>query len=46
MIPSPNYELRSYGSRETGEVHYLVDGVAVSQEEYNRCMKEYQDARR
>ena len=41
-----NYELRSYGNRETGEIHYLVDGVEVSQAEYNRCLKEYQDARR
>jgi hypothetical protein len=41
-----NYELRSHGNRETGEVHYLVDGVEVSPAEYNRCLKEYQDARR
>jgi hypothetical protein len=39
------YELRSYGNRETGEAHYLVDGVEVSQDEYNRCMKEYQNDR-
>jgi hypothetical protein len=41
-----NYELRSYGNRETGEVHYLVDGVEVSLDEYNRCLAEYQNARR
>jgi hypothetical protein len=46
MIPNPNYELRSYGNRETGEVHYLVDGVEVTKSEYDRCLAEYQDARR
>ena len=41
-----NYELRTYGNLETGEVHYLVDGVEVSQAEYNCCFAEYQNAKR
>ena len=39
------YELRSYGNRETGEVHYLVDSVEVTKSEYDRCMAEYQQAK-
>ena len=39
------YELRSYGNRETGEAHYLVDGVEVTRSEYDRCLTEYQQAR-
>ena len=42
---SINYELRSYGHRETGEAHYLVDGVEVTRAEYDRCLTEYQQAR-
>ena len=42
---SINYELRSYGNRETGEAHYLVDGVEVTRSEYDRCLTEYQQAR-
>jgi hypothetical protein len=30
------YELRSWGNRETGEAHYLVDGVEVTKAEYDR----------
>jgi hypothetical protein len=37
-----NYELTSYGNRETGEAHYLVDGVEVTKSEYERCLTEYQ----
>ena len=37
-----NYELTSWGNRDTGEAHYLVDGVAVTQAEYERCLLEYQ----
>ena len=43
-MPS-NYELRSYGNRETGEAHYLVDGVEVTKSEYDRCLTEYQLAK-
>jgi len=39
------YELRSWGNRETGEAHYLVDGVEVTKSEYDRCMAEYQLAK-
>ena len=39
------YELRSYGNRETGEAHYLVDGVEVSKAEYDRCLEEYLKAK-
>ena len=39
------YELRSYGNRETGETHYLVDGVEVTKAEYDRCLTEYQLAK-
>jgi hypothetical protein len=35
------YELTSYGNRETGEAHYLVDGVEVTKSEYHRCLTEY-----
>ena len=42
---SINYELRSYGNRETGEAHYLVDGVEVSKSEYDRCLTEYRLAK-
>jgi len=35
------YELRTFGNRETGEVHYLVDGVEVTKSEYDRCLTEY-----
>ena len=37
------YELRSYGNYETGEAHYFVDGMEVSQAEYNRCLVEYNE---
>jgi hypothetical protein len=37
-----NYELTTYGNRETGEIHYLVDRVEVSKDEYYRCLTEYQ----
>jgi len=40
-----NYELRSWGNRTTGEAHYLVDGVAVTRAEWERCLSEYQSAR-
>lgn len=40
-----NYELRSWGNRVTGEVHYLVDGQEVTKDEYNRCMAEYYKGR-
>jgi hypothetical protein len=39
------YELRSWGIRETGEAHYLVDGVEVTKSEYDRCMAEYKQAK-
>jgi hypothetical protein len=39
------YELTSYGNRETGEAHYLVDGVEVTESEYHRCLAEYQPAK-
>jgi len=39
------YELRSYGNRETGEAHYLVNGEEVTKTEYDRCMAEYQLAK-
>jgi hypothetical protein len=39
------YELRSWGNRETGEAHYLVDGVEVTKSEYDRCMAEYRLAK-
>jgi transcription termination factor NusB len=39
------YELRSYGNQETGEAHYLVDGVEVSKAEYDRCLEEYLKAK-
>ena len=40
-----NYELTTWGNLETGEAHYLVDGVEVSKAEYDRCFAEYQNAR-
>lgn len=40
-----NYELRSWGNRETGEAHYLVDGVEVTKTEYDRCLAEYNQAK-
>lgn len=45
MKPTNMYELTSYGNLETGEAHYLVDGVEVTKSEYNRCMAEYQLAK-
>jgi len=39
------YELITYGNRETGEMHYLVDGVEVTKAEYDRCMVEYQQSK-
>ena len=39
------YELRSYGHRETGEAHNLVDGVEVTKPEYDRCLTEYRLAK-
>jgi hypothetical protein len=41
-----NYELITRGNRETGEIHYLVDGVEVTKAEYERCLAEYQNGRR
>jgi predicted thioredoxin/glutaredoxin len=35
-------ELRTHGNRETGEIHYLIDGVEVSKEEYYLSWTEYQ----
>ena len=35
-------ELRTHGNRETGEIHYLIDGIEVSKEEYYLSWKEYQ----
>lgn len=43
MLPV-KYELRSYGTKITGPVHYLVDGVEVTKDEYYRCWKENQNA--
>ena len=40
-----NYELRSWGNYETGECHYLVDGVEVTKAEYDRCMLEYKQSK-
>jgi hypothetical protein len=39
------YELTSYGNLETGEAHYLVDGVEVTRAEYNRCLAEYNQSK-
>ena len=38
-----SYELRTWGNRETGEIHYLVDGVEVTKNEYYTCWKENQN---
>ena len=37
-----NYELTTWGNRETGEMHYMVDGMEVTKNEYYRCWKESQ----
>jgi hypothetical protein len=36
------YELRCWGNKIDGPVYYLVDGVAVTKDEYYRCWKENQ----
>ena len=35
-------ELRTHGNRETGEIHYLINGVEVTKDEYYISWKEYQ----
>jgi hypothetical protein len=37
------YELRSYGNKIDGPIHYLVDGVEVTKDEYYTCWKENQN---
>lgn len=39
------YELRSYGNRETGEAHYVVNGEEVTRAEYEQCLREYNQAK-
>jgi hypothetical protein len=39
MLPV-KYELRSYGDKINGPMHYFVDGMEVTKEEYYLAWKE------